>query len=52
MRFVSSLLTVMYCENQMVIYIAQKILYHEMTKNIEVDCHFIGDMVLAKRIGH
>ena len=36
----------MYCDNQAIIYIANNLTFHECTKHIEVDCHYVRDMVM------
>jgi len=38
----------MHSENQYVIYIAQNLLFHENTKHIEVECHFVRDVWTKK----
>ena len=36
----------MHCDNQAAIFIAGNLAFHERTKHIEIDCHFIRDEVL------
>jgi len=40
----------MYYNNQASIYISKKLVFHERTKYIEVDCHFIRDAVSEDQI--
>ncbi|KAL0399825.1 UNVERIFIED_CONTAM: hypothetical protein Sradi_2325800 [Sesamum radiatum] len=40
----------MYCNNQAVIHIARGPVFHEKTKYIKVDCHFIREAVMSGRI--
>ena len=36
----------MYCDNQTVIFIANNLTFHERTKYIEIDYHYVHDIVM------
>ena len=42
--------TLVYCDNVSVIYLSSNPVQHQRTKHIDIDIHFVGDLVAAGQV--